>query len=354
MWVKTFHLILLNAITNMKLSIATILILSMLSINGFSQTNCSEQLRQAERRFDEGLLEVIPAMVKPCMDSGFTKEEKVNAYKLLIETFIFSNNMQEADEFMYKFLREFPEYSISPSDPKEFVNLHSTYRTEPILRIEPFLGVNYSMPHVFEYYVLGDLNSSVPQYDSNLGVTAGANYTDELYEGIDASFGLAFHYNRVGYYYEVYDFTYTEGTYTDFYIGLPLSARYNFQIKNFEMFAKGGVETQYLIYSSNDLTRGFYSGEDNLVGTVNLTDYHRKLDIRPFIGVGFSPQFGNIKLLIDTGFRFGTIVPVNKDQRYSNNELREKYYMIEDKWIFNHFYLNISYVFSIYKPKKIR
>jgi hypothetical protein len=319
-----------------------------------AQTNCSEQLRQAERRFDEGLLDDIPQMIRPCMESGFTKEEKANAYKLLIQTYLFSDNRQSADEEMLKFLKAFPEYSIGAADTKEFIDLYRTYRTEPILRIEPYLGVNYSMPYVFEYYGLGDLNSSVPEYFSNLGITVGANYTDELYKGIDGSFGLSFHYSRVGYFYEVFDHTYIEGTYNELHIGLPLSVRYYFNVKSFEMFAKGGIETVYLLQSSNDLTRGYSQGGDNLVGTVDLTAYHKKIDVRPFVGVGFSPRFGNIKLLVDTGFRFGTIVPVDKDLRYTNNELREKYYMIEDKWIFNHFYFNISYVFSIYKPTKIR
>jgi len=351
---RIFLITQLNVLSKMKIFVATTIFLVITCLTGFSQVSCSDQLRQAERRYDDGLLEVIPSMIKPCMESGFTTEERINAYKLLIQTYIFSNSMSEADEAMHQFLKAFPEYTILPTDPKEFVDLYNSYRTEPILRIEPFLGVSYSMPYVFENYAIGDLNSSVPEYFSNFGLSLGANYTDEIYRDIDGSFGISLHYSRVGYYYEVFDFTYIEGTYIDLYIGVPLSARYYFRINNFELFAKGGIETQFLLYSSNNLTRGFYSGEDNLVGAVNLTDFHKKVDIRPFVGFGFSPQFGNVKLLVDTGFRFGTIAPVDHNSRYSNDELREKYYMVEDRWIFNHFYLNVSYVFSIYKPKKIR
>lgn len=321
--------------------------------SAYAQDNCTEQLRQAERRYDEGLLELIPDMIRPCMASGFTREEKVNAYRLLIQTHLFSDNSEAADEVMYRFLRDFPEYSITPTDPKEFVNLYQTYLTEPIFRIEPYLSISYSLPYVFEYFGVSDLNQNIPEYSSNLGFSAGANYTDRISANIDGSIGISLHYSRVDYFHQVFDYTYLDGTYTDILAGLPMSARYNFSVRGIDLFAKGGVEAQYLLQSGNSLIRGFTSGGDNIVEAVDLTEYRRRLDIRPFAGIGFTPELGNIRLMFDTGVRFGTIVPVNKDLRYSNVDLFEKFYMIEDKWIFNHFYFNFTYIFSIYKPRKI-
>lgn len=319
----------------------------------YTQINCTEQLRQAERRYDEGLLELIPDMIRSCMASGFTREEKVNAYRLLIQTHLFSDNLQAADEVMYLFLRDFPEYSITPTDPKEFLNLYSTYRTEPIFRVEPYLSINYSMPYVFEYFGVSDLNQNVPEYSSNIGFSAGANYTDRINAKIDWSLGVAFHYSSVKYFHQVFDYTYLDGTYTDFIAGLPVSARYRINLRGIDLFIKGGIETQYLLRSQNRLIRGFTGGGDNIVETLDLTGFRRRLDIRPFAGIGFIPELGSLKLLFEAGVRLGTIVPVNKDLRYDNADLFEKFYMIEDRWIFNHFYFNFTYIFPIYKPRKI-
>jgi hypothetical protein len=293
-------------------------------------------------------------MIKPCMESGFTKEEKVNAYKLLIQTYLFSDNKQGADEEMYRFLKDFPEYTIGPTDTKEFINLHKTYRTDPIFRIEPFAGANYSMPYVYEYFGVGDLNSRVPGYKSNMGFTVGVNYTDNYFKDMDNSFGLSMLFSKVGYSYQPVDYTFLEGTYTELYIGLPISVRYNLNFKGIDFFVKGGVETMYLLQSKNDVIRGFTGGGDNIVGNLNLTNYHKRVDVRPLLGIGFSPKLWNVNLVVDAGYRMGTVVPVKNDLRYSNSENIEKYYFIEDKWIFNHFYLNISYVFSVYKPTKIQ
>jgi hypothetical protein len=320
------------------------------SIN--AQVNCSEQLIQAQRRFDEGLLDDIPQLLESCLISGFTKEERLNAQKLLVLTYLFRDDAQNADDEMLRFLRGFPEYSITSSDPKEFVNLYNTYRTDPILRIEPFMGLNYSMPFVFEHFGVGDLNQNVPEYSSGFGLSAGANYTDRLNEKLDWSFGLAVHYSGVDYFYQVFDYTFINGRYTEIYAGLPASVRYYFSKRN--TFIKAGIETSFLLSSKNNLSRGFNTGDDDIVGTLNLTGYHRKVDIRPVLGIGFSPKFGNVKLLVDAGFRMATIAPVKKDLRYSNEEAFEKFFFIEDKWVFNHFYLNVSYVFSVYKPVKLR
>jgi hypothetical protein len=325
-----------------------------LHYNTNAQINCTEQLRQAERRFDEGLLDEIPMMVKPCMASGFTKEEKVNAYKLLIQTYLYNDNKHLADEEMHRFLKDFPDYKILQTDSKEFVNLYKTYRTEPIMRIEPYLGGNYSMPYLYEYYGVGDLNKNVPEYTSNFGVTAGVNYTNKLTKDMDWSVGLSMHYTRVGYFYQVFDHTYLDGTYTQMHAAMPVSTRYYFSLNSVKLFAKVGFEAAYLIQSKNNLVRGFNAGGDNIVGDINLTNYHKRIDLRPHFGVGFSPRFGNVNLIVDGGFKMGTIIPVDPTLRYSNNELFEKFYFIEDKWIFNHLFINVAYVFSVYKPVKIQ
>jgi len=316
-----------------------------------AQVNCSQMLIQAQRRFDEGQLDNIPQMLESCILSGFTKEERLNAQRLLVLTYLFRNDIPNADEQMLHFLKQFPEYRITPSDPKEFVNLYKTYRTAPILRIEPYGGIIYSMPFVLEHFGVGDLNKNLPEYSSKIGISLGVNYTDRINEKIDGSLGLAFHYSRVGYFYQVFDYTFINGNYSEVYLGLPVSARY--KIGNGNAFIKAGIETSLLLNSQNQLNRGFNTGSDDIIGTVNLTRYHRKIDIRPMLGIGFSPRFNNVRLILDAGFKMGTIVPVKNKLRYSNEEAFEKFFFIEDKRIFNHFFLNVSYVISVYKPVKL-
>ena len=41
--------------------------------------DCTETLTQARNAFNEGNIEAIESMLEPCIRSGFTKEEKVQA-----------------------------------------------------------------------------------------------------------------------------------------------------------------------------------------------------------------------------------------------------------------------------------
>lgn len=320
----------------------------------YAQNNCSEQLRQAERRYDEGLLDDIPQMIKPCLNSGFTKEEKVNAYKLLIQTHLFSDDKKTADEVMYAFLKDFPEYAIATTDPKEFVNLYRTYRTDPILKIEASVGTNISLPTVKEFYGLEDLNTAMPEYSSSFGVNAEVNYLGHLFGDFDGSFGVSFQLSRVGYWNEIYDFTSISATYNDIYIGLPLALKYNRKLLGLDFFAKGGFEPIYLLSSRINFTRELSLGQDPITGTENVTSYQRRFDIRPLLSIGMLYKIGNAQLMLTAGVKFGTIMPTNSDKRYDYEDLYEKYYFIADDYFVHQSFISISYIFRIYNPKKIQ
>jgi hypothetical protein len=338
----------------MKHITLTLLIVATWLGSLFAQGNCSEQLRQAERRYDEGLLDDIPQMIKPCLNSGFTKEEKVNAYKLLIQTHLFSDDKQTADEEMYQFLKEFPEYAIASTDPKEFVNLYRTYRTDPILKIEASVGANLSMPSVKEYYGVESLNSSTPEYSSNAGVNVEVNYLGPLFGDFDGSFGFSFIFSRIGYWSEPYDFTSIAATYNDIYIGLPLALKYNKRLMGLDFFAKGGFEPIYLISSTINFTRELSLGQDPITGTENITQYQKRFDIRPLLSVGMHYNIGNAQLMLTAGVKFGTIMPTNRDKRYDYEDLYDKYYFIADDFFVHQTFISLSYIFSIYNPKKLK
>lgn len=338
----------------MKNITLTLFLLSVWFGSLLAQSNCSEQLRQAERRYDEGLLDDIPQMIQPCLNSGFTKEEKVNAYKLLIQTHLFNDDRKTADEVMYAFLKDFPEYVITSTDPKEFVNLYRTYHTDPILKIEASVGANYSIPAVKEFYGLEDLNTSYPEYSSNFGLNVEVNYLGNLFGDFDGSFGVSFQLSRVGYWNEIYDFTSVSATYNDLYIGIPLALKYNRKLMGLDFFAKGGFEPIYLVSSKINFTRELSVGQDPITGTEDVTKYQRRFDIRPLLSVGMLYKIGNAQLMLTAGVKFGTIMPTNRGNRYDYQDLYEKYYFIADDYFVHQSFVSLSYIFRIYNPKKIQ
>jgi hypothetical protein len=229
-----------------KILISTAFIV-LTGLNLLAQNTCTEQLRLAQRRYDGGLLDEIPNIIEPCLKSGFTKEEKATAYKLLIQTYLFSDKTNEADQVMLLFLKDFPEYAIAPNDHKEFITLYRSYRTEPIMKIESSIGTNFSLITVREFYGPEDLNTTSPKYSSNIGVNAEFNYIDKLFGDFDGSFGLSINYLRIGYSNTPFEHTTVLATYANLYIGMPLAMRYNIDLMGLNMFAKAGFEPAYLL-----------------------------------------------------------------------------------------------------------
>ncbi|MDX9769008.1 MAG: hypothetical protein RBT19_01500 [Tenuifilaceae bacterium] len=325
----------------------------LMGATGWTQNTCSDQLRLAQRKYDSGLLDDIPSIIEPCLERGFTKEEKANAYKLLIQSYLFSDLQDQADNVMLRFLREFPEYRIAPNDHTEFVNLHRTYRTTPIMKIEASIGISLTLPWVLEYY--GPENLSVPNvsYASSSGITLEGNYIDQLTGDFDISLGLSFSFLRIGYSNDVYDYTSTSAVFRQSYIGAPLAVRYNKRMLGVNMFAKGGVEPVFMLSSTIGFTRDVLAAQDPISGDENVLGQQRRFDVRPIVSVGADFSIGGAQLFVTAGFRFGTINPTQKSLRYSNDDLYQKYYFIPDDYLTHQAIISFSYVFSVYSPKKI-
>lgn len=319
----------------------------------YAQNTCGDQLKIAQRRFDDGLLEDIPQLLAGCMKNGFTDEEKTNAYKLLIQTYLYNEQPEKADEVMLIFLKEFPNYVIAQNDPKEFVNLHKTYRTEPIFKIEVRLSGLLNMARIVEPNSTGNSSTVKTDYKPLVGVGTELNYINRLSKDFDFSIGISFAFARYSYTSVPLAFTKVTGTYTDLYFGLPLSLRYNFKYKRINLFAKAGIEPVYLLSSKVQLERKDEAIDQPYNGTVDLTNLHRRFDVRPILAFGPTVKFGKGNLRLTVEIKFGFIGQLIDNNKYKNLQLQEKFMFVEDNLKFNQLNLSLAYIRPIYNPKKI-
>src|SRR4051812_28440872 len=72
--------------------------------------DCEETLRQAQAEFNAGHFYGISAILKPCIDNGFTKEQQQRAYLLLTQTYLLIDDPTAAEESYLKLLRANPEF----------------------------------------------------------------------------------------------------------------------------------------------------------------------------------------------------------------------------------------------------
>jgi hypothetical protein len=114
-----------------------------------AQSSCAQTLRTARVTYDQGRIHELPDLLAGCLVSGFTKQEKVEAYKLLTLSYIYLEEPAKADEALLALLRTDPYFEINPeADAAEFIALYRTFRTWPIYRVGAKVGVNATSPNV--------------------------------------------------------------------------------------------------------------------------------------------------------------------------------------------------------------
>lgn len=320
-----------------------------------AQNTCTEQLTMAQRSFDDGLLDDIPRMLENCMKNGFTREEKTNAYKLLIQTYLFNEEPQKADQVMMQFLNELPNYSIAVNDPKEFINLYNTYRTDPIFKIEVRTGIVFTTPYIIEYFGPSDITTIKPDYQLKTGINFEADFIHNLTGDFDYSAGISFTLLRQGYINKPYDYSTVEATLNHFYLGIPLAVRYNFYSGPLTLCANAGFEPVYLLRSTASITRtDNIVSEDPISGTEIFTDAHRMMDVRPFFSLGSNIDLGRDQLKVTIGYKFSVFSQLDPASFYPDISLGSKYFYFEDEMLLHHGHVSLSYIRPIYQPKKIR
>ena len=108
------------------------------------EMDCATNLREAQSQFDMGQIEAVPDLLIECLKLGFTPEERIQAYKLLINAFIFDDNFVQAEEYCLEFMKKYPEYEVVATDPSEFVNLLNEFNNDPRSSIGVGGGINFS------------------------------------------------------------------------------------------------------------------------------------------------------------------------------------------------------------------
>jgi hypothetical protein len=147
----------------MRLQFLAIIFLAFIPISGYSQESgsCAENLKTAQSLFDRGKVDLVSSTISECLKSGFTREESLTAYKLIIQSYLFEEKQELADSTMLAFLKKNPEYQLSPTDHSSFVRLFNTFKVKPVVQLSFHIGTNIPfLTGIDPKYVSGTPNES--------------------------------------------------------------------------------------------------------------------------------------------------------------------------------------------------
>ena len=327
---------------------------ALLVLESFAQQeDCAFKLREAQRLYDAGRIENVPEMLKGCIERGFTQEERLSAFKLIILCQIYNDDMDKVHEEMLSFLKRYPEYELSTTDPDEFRFVFEQYRTRPMLDLGVIAGVNRSYGMISQAFSPFNLNKVKPKYTPD-GFALQAGALINFYAGSKIQISLEPMYAQANFQLE-YEKEPIEGIILDHhekqsYFYFPVSGTYMFLTGNFSPYVRLGFQVGLLFDNKTSTTGGIFTGpdEDNL-------ENRNQLNYWALGGAGFKYMLNKSYFFVDLRYNVGlNQYLISSDNRFTQENHNWVYMYQDSDFRMNSFMISVGYARSFYNPKRIQ
>ncbi len=343
---------------NNRLSVLAVLFIIILlvgfGVEGKAQNYCGAILKKAEKLYEDGNIETIPKMLSGCLNKGLTNEEKKRAYKLIINSYLYSEDLYSAEKTMLEFLKFEPEYETEEgTDKAEFISLYNKFETLPTFSIGLFGGTNFSTVTVINEYSLTS-QSEYAYTSGGVGFQVGARFSKTIHKAIDINAEIALLNQKYEFSETGFGFTETNLKESQFLLNIPVSATYKFEIKQFHPFVALGVSGNYLLSASATPSRVYTdnSHQDVTGSDIDMLIHRKKFTLSTFAGLGLRYKIPNGYFFFTTRYVLGLMNQTEENERYNNPELNYQYYYIDNDFKMNNFTFSVGYMYMFYKPEK--
>jgi len=327
-------------------------------------TSCAEKLKSAQTSFAGGQTAEVPSLLNGCLRSvGFKKEEELAAYKLLIQTYLLNDMLEQADSAMLSFLKSNPEYKTSPTDHSSFVYLYNTYNVKPVVMMSFRLGTSLPfLTSVREHPVSGETSSSKYSSDAaNLFFSFEAKYrfTERIEAGIGLGYSQLKFSNKVITYsggddilYKVAEISYHESQQR---IEIPVFATYDLTgSSKFTPYFRAGLGISFNISATADAVTTFVTGSKQSPRTgetLNRRDSRAPLNVFAQADIGIKYKIPRGFLFAEAGSNIG-ITQENRPGGDTVDQLQCYYFWSDPGFRLNSLTMNAGITIIFYKPSK--
>jgi hypothetical protein len=337
-------------------------------------TNCTQVLRLAQSTYEQGRLHELPGLLKNCLstsedNSGFTKQQRVDAYRYLTLAYIYLEEPKKADSTMLLLLNTDHYFEINANvDPAEFVALYNTFRTKPVFSIGIKGGLNNTSPIVTKNYYEGNAAAGQGKYGSKIGFQVGFVFEKHLFDRSRSKFlsGLTFAPELL---YTLRSISVSQpkvfssdstGKSVATGTGIPkqgwldFNPIFQYQLKQSTLnpYIGFGPGVSYLLNGPATLTLV----RNNSVGTVSGPDVVMKTSYQKIVPsliatAGVKYQFGSIKLTAEVRVQYGLTSVVNPSTRTNSQAASDDAFVLNDFKQFNAM-VNVGFIYPYFNPIK--
>ena len=344
----------------LKISLFLIAILLNTSIIGQTggRSNCSDNLKQAQTAYDNGLIQDVPNLIEKCIPN-YTKTQKTQAYRLLILSYLFDNKYDLADKYMQSLLKFDPLFLIQEDEPIELRNLFSNYRTEPIYSIGVIGGGTISFVDIIYPYNTVDIKQATTNFSALPSFEIMAYFNAYISDNFKLNLTTSITQNRynINLNQEQLNFADTKLKESLVFVGLGIAGTYEMKKIGktvLKPYIRIGVEPNYLIIANISGERIYTDGTKPPVedqGIVTL-DIRNKFNVAPFLASGIKYRIGRAWILVDLKYSRNIFYTNSPENRYDNKDLLFKYYYVDSDFAMQYFSLNFGIIQSFYNPIK--
>jgi hypothetical protein len=329
------------------------------------EQRCTQNLEEAQLRYDEGRIQDIEDLLVACLNEGaYSKSQSETALRLMILANIFMEEEGRADTLMLELLETSHEFKPDPVlDPTEFINLYNTYNTEPIFNVGVKFGQNWSLQQVDQFHTIGQ---------------PGAKYEYSVINGIYASilFEWSFHerfylYPEISYSLRRYSkesefpglitdvFSTNEILESYTWLELPVTVQYVLlDNPNVQPYIFAGGSVSYLLASEypGDLNSRTRTGNSEIkLATVSSLEDRNQINANATLGAGIKLKAGEGFITAELRASY-MITQLTKNENSltptNDPDLVHGLWEWYDSFKQHYAAITIGYTKNIYKPKK--
>lgn len=321
-------------------------------------------LRQARSIYDQGRLHELPVLLERELQGlKFNQSEKIEAYKLLILTYIYLEEPVKADETMIALLNTDHFFRVSPSDPVEFATLYKKFRSRAVYRFGVKAGINNTFINPLKVYYVSAEGAKNGVYKSNMGFHGGGVFEYDLGDkGWKKNFALApelfYSISSVNYSNtQLFDQNFEQKTatishdITESRLQLNALVQYKFAddyFKKLVPYASIGPAISYLLNSTLDGSVVFES-RDAISRSVDQTDSFKPINVSVVLSAGARFQIGSVYLVGDIRYQHGLMNVVTNKNRFATPDLM----YANNDFSINQAMINLGLVVPHFSPKKL-
>lgn len=329
----------------------------VIHIGIFAQGNsCEAQLNAATAEFNAGRFYGIPAMLKPCIDKGFSREQRQRAFLLLTQAYLLLDDPIGADNSYLEVLRANPEFLADTArDQIDVVYLSKRFTAAPIFSLSGKIGGN-----IAPVRVISTINSSGEpdeknNYKARIGFRLGAgvdwHISEQLAVTAELNYGFtSYKKNQIKFNNDLEEFTDKQS-----WFAVPLGVKYTFRIREqIRPYVSAGYAFNILLSDRGQIKmfkRDVGEGSLNESSPdISFFEYRRKISTSFFVGGGAKYKVGINFLFAEMRYNFGLTNLVTNPYGQTAFE----YGHVDDYFRLDNFSISVGYIKPLYKARKVK